>query len=345
MHTRRITFALISLLVTFVLAAAQCPEPPKPTVPRPTSQGPEPTNIQPTKTPPQPTQVQPTRTPTPTTAPVVVLPQTPLLTVDDLIKLGLPGYTLPAGIQIGFHGKGGYYKAKFAKPGTKIYVAINVFDGPIQIGAPSNATLVPTATLGLNSLFYETTGADGNRSVSGAVQVKDNVILNVNASQVKVAAAPGGPALSGPGLAAPARGDVDDVSVDTVFKLAQAQLARLPDSLPMPQPVSFPTKLDQAAGSQYFESIAVGTSEDGHAIAPATAFNVQTPVYIGVDGATVPYNVGFYDPATKTYLLQDVGALPGEPLRESYYFNSPGQFEAHVIVGDVLAAVLPFEVK
>jgi len=173
--------------------------------------------------------------------------------------------------------------------------------------------------------------------VSGAVQVKDNVILNVTISEVKTAAAPGGPR-----LAAPPR---DDVSVDTAFRLAQAQLARLPDSLPMPQPFPFPTRLDPAAGTKYFQSIVVGTSEDGHTIAPATTFKAQASVYVGVDGAAQPYNVGFYDVTAKKYLLQNVGALPGEPLREAYYFNSPGQFEVHVVVGDVLAAVLPFAVQ
>lgn len=337
MNTRRIALALISLLVIVMsLVATQCPTP-TPTMPtvEPTRPVTNPTSAS-TKIP-EPTE-PPTPTPMPTQAPAVTLPQTPLLTVGDLVKLGLTDYTLPKGIQLGWFKGGGYYQAKFAKPGVGIYVNISVYDSSVRIGPLTGVTIVPTKQLGQNSLFYEGTDEDGSRYVGGSIQVKDNMALHVRASESKAVSGIGGAR-----LAAPLR---DDVSVDTMVKLAEAQLARLPDQLAIPEPAPFPTEVDSTAGTRYFESIVLGTlADDSQTIAPSATFTSPIFVWVSVDESTVSYDVGFYDPVHKMYLVQDVGILPGEPFRENQFFDASGQFEVHVVVGDVLAAVIPFEVK
>lgn len=149
-------------------------------------------------------------------------------------------------------------------------------------------------------------------------------------------------------------GATASVTLDLVVKLAQAAEARLPARVSTPAPIAMPEKLDQAAYSRYFKSITFGTMKEGmRSLVPTTTLTSSSMICSEkVSLLRVPkYSFGIYSFEEKAFILKQSEAqelMTGSTLWCSVPGILPvpsGRYEYRVAVGDVLVAVIPFEVQ
>jgi len=261
--------------------------------------------VQPTRT------MPPTATPFPTLppGPVVLLPESGLLVPADVG----PDYEQPEGVEVTrkatpddviFTYSTTFRQTDGPKDGPKIYQTIlgksKPYDDKYRIAlleVPTGRTAVPDAPqIGAGSVVYQGQTTAGVPVIGVAFFNSGwNVFISLS--------------LIGTGA---------DVTAANAGRLAQTAAKRLPDPYLPPAPLTFPEKLDPAAGAQAFQSIEVCKMKDGE-FTPATTFSVKDAIYVWAKPAAgrIPqyrYSIAHYSPQTKVYSSMIIGIKTADPV-------------------------------
>ena len=132
-----------------------------------------------------------------------------------------------------------------------------------------------------------------------------------------------------------------NLGLDTAVKYAQMSEAKLPSSIPDPQPITFPTKVDNSLAEKYFTKLSIPDSvklSTGHIALEVEAVNelydYKMPTF------------AIFDTQTSTYVYKRVGYFYFTTNGSYYYpLTYTGNFEFRIAINDVMIKSIPFTVN
>ncbi len=138
------------------------------------------------------------------------------------------------------------------------------------------------------------------------------------------------------------------ITIDDAVKLAQIIEARLPENLTVLTPITFPDTLDPVAATQFDNWMMGECTPDNDVATPMTVIGGGFGYCLHYDWVgQEPYNdrlleYAVYDLKNQAYVIKYSSAHESGML---FLPGMPGNYELRVAKGDVLIAVLPFEVR